>query len=98
MPATCVFCAIIRGDEKAVIILETERLIEERDQPFGLQDDHGLLVAADDGAEHACSWHQPRAYPGTAGSAGPPRRRFSRPARHHLRAAMNRHDGTSGRL
>jgi histidine triad (HIT) family protein len=27
MPATCVFCAIIRGDEKAVIILETERLI-----------------------------------------------------------------------
>ena len=29
MPATakCGFCAIIRGDEKAVIILETERLI-----------------------------------------------------------------------
>ena len=27
MPATCVFCAIIRGDEKAVIILETERLM-----------------------------------------------------------------------
>jgi histidine triad (HIT) family protein len=27
MPATCAFCAIIRGDEKAVIILETERLI-----------------------------------------------------------------------
>jgi histidine triad (HIT) family protein len=27
MPATCAFCAIIGGDEKAVIILETERLI-----------------------------------------------------------------------
>jgi histidine triad (HIT) family protein len=27
MPATCVFCAIIHGDEKAVIILETERLM-----------------------------------------------------------------------
>ena len=27
MPATCSFCAIIRGDEKAVIILETDRLI-----------------------------------------------------------------------
>jgi len=27
MPATCSFCAIIRGDEKSVIILETERLI-----------------------------------------------------------------------
>ena len=27
MPAPCAFCAIIRGDEKAVIILETERLI-----------------------------------------------------------------------
>jgi histidine triad (HIT) family protein len=27
MPATCAFCAIIRGDEKAVIILETDRLI-----------------------------------------------------------------------
>ncbi len=27
MPASCAFCAIIRGDEKAVIILQTERLI-----------------------------------------------------------------------
>ncbi len=27
MPATCVFCAIIRGEQKAEIILETERLI-----------------------------------------------------------------------
>ena len=27
MPATCAFCAIIRGEEKAVVILETERLI-----------------------------------------------------------------------
>jgi len=27
MPATCAFCAIIRGEEKAVIILQTERLI-----------------------------------------------------------------------
>jgi histidine triad (HIT) family protein len=27
MPATCAFCAIIRGEEKAVIILETEQLI-----------------------------------------------------------------------
>jgi len=27
MPVTCTFCAIIRGEEKAVIILETERLI-----------------------------------------------------------------------
>jgi len=27
MPATCAFCAIISGEEKAVIILETERLI-----------------------------------------------------------------------
>ena len=27
MPATCVFCAIIRGEQQAVTILETERLI-----------------------------------------------------------------------
>ena len=27
MPATCAFCAIIRGEEKAVIILQSERLI-----------------------------------------------------------------------
>ena len=27
MPASCAFCAIIRGEEKAVIILQTERLI-----------------------------------------------------------------------
>ena len=27
MPATCVFCAIIRGETPTVIILETERLI-----------------------------------------------------------------------
>jgi histidine triad (HIT) family protein len=27
MPATCVFCAIISGEQKAVIIAETERLI-----------------------------------------------------------------------
>jgi len=27
MPATCAFCAIIRGEQQAVIILETERLI-----------------------------------------------------------------------
>ncbi len=27
MPASCAFCAIIRGEEKAVIILETDRLI-----------------------------------------------------------------------
>ncbi len=27
MPATCVFCAIISGEQKAEIILETERLI-----------------------------------------------------------------------
>jgi histidine triad (HIT) family protein len=27
MPATCAFCAIISGEEKAVTVLETERLI-----------------------------------------------------------------------
>jgi histidine triad (HIT) family protein len=27
MPASCAFCAIIRGEEKAVIILQTDRLI-----------------------------------------------------------------------
>jgi histidine triad (HIT) family protein len=27
MPASCAFCAIIRGDQKAVIILQTDRLI-----------------------------------------------------------------------
>ena len=27
MPATCVFCAIIRGEQQAVTVLETERLI-----------------------------------------------------------------------
>jgi histidine triad (HIT) family protein len=27
MPETCTFCAIIRGEKKAVIVLETERLI-----------------------------------------------------------------------
>ena len=27
MPATCAFCAIIRGEQRAVTVLETERLI-----------------------------------------------------------------------
>jgi histidine triad (HIT) family protein len=27
MPASCAFCAIIRGEEKAVVVLQTERLI-----------------------------------------------------------------------
>ena len=43
MPATCAFCAIIRGEEKAVTILETERLIaflDHRPLFYG----HTLLV------------------------------------------------------
>jgi histidine triad (HIT) family protein len=43
MPATCAFCAIIRGEEKAAIILETERLIaflDHRPLFYG----HTLLV------------------------------------------------------
>ena len=43
MPATCAFCAIIRGEQKAVIILETERLIAFLDhRPLFLG--HTLLV------------------------------------------------------
>jgi histidine triad (HIT) family protein len=43
MPATCAFCAIVRGEEKAVTVLETERLIaflDHRPLFFG----HTLLV------------------------------------------------------
>ena len=43
MPAPCTFCAIIRGEEKAVTILETDRLIaflDHRPLFFG----HTLLV------------------------------------------------------
>jgi histidine triad (HIT) family protein len=43
MPATCAFCAIIRGEEKAVIILETERLIAFLDHR-PLFPGHTLLV------------------------------------------------------
>jgi len=43
MPATCAFCAIIRGEEKAVIILETERLLAFLDQR-PLFPGHTLLV------------------------------------------------------
>jgi histidine triad (HIT) family protein len=43
MPATCAFCAIIRGEEKAVTILETDRLIAFLDhRPLFLG--HTLLV------------------------------------------------------
>ena len=43
MPATCAFCAIIRGEEKAAIILETDRLIAFLDhRPLFLG--HTLLV------------------------------------------------------
>jgi len=43
MAATCAFCAIIRGEEKAEIILETERLIAVLDhRPLFLG--HTLLV------------------------------------------------------
>ena len=43
MPATCAFCAVISGEQKAVIILETERLIaflDHRPLFYG----HTLLV------------------------------------------------------
>jgi histidine triad (HIT) family protein len=43
MSATCAFCAIIRGEQQAVIILETERLIAFLDhRPLFLG--HTLLV------------------------------------------------------
>jgi histidine triad (HIT) family protein len=43
MPATCAFCAIIRGEEKAAIVLETDRLIAFLDhRPLFLG--HTLLV------------------------------------------------------
>jgi histidine triad (HIT) family protein len=43
MPATCAFCAIVRGEEKAVTVLETERLIAFLDhRPLFLG--HTLLV------------------------------------------------------
>jgi histidine triad (HIT) family protein len=43
MPATCAFCAIIRGEEKAVTILETDQLIAFLDhRPLFLG--HTLLV------------------------------------------------------
>jgi histidine triad (HIT) family protein len=43
MPATCAFCAIIKGEEKAVTVLETERLIAFLDyRPLFLG--HTLLV------------------------------------------------------
>jgi hypothetical protein len=39
---------------------EQRPVVKEGDQPFGLQDDHGILLAGDDGAEDAlcCGWHQ----------------------------------------
>src|SRR5437879_4058401 len=37
---------------------EQRPVVEERDQPFCLKDDHGFLVAADDGAEDTRCWHQ----------------------------------------
>ena len=43
MPATCVFCAIVRGEQQAVTVLETERLIaflDHRPLFYG----HTLLV------------------------------------------------------
>ena len=43
MPATCVFCAIIRGEQQAVIVLETERLIAFLDHR-PLFHGHTLLV------------------------------------------------------
>ena len=43
MPATCVFCAIIRGEQPAVTILETERLIAFLDHR-PLFHGHTLLV------------------------------------------------------
>jgi histidine triad (HIT) family protein len=43
MPATCAFCAIIRGEEEAVTILETDRLVAFLDhRPLFLG--HTLLV------------------------------------------------------
>jgi histidine triad (HIT) family protein len=43
MPAPCAFCAILRGEEKAAIILETDRLIAFLDhRPLFLG--HTLLV------------------------------------------------------
>jgi len=38
---------------------EQRPVIEERDQPFRLQDDGRRRLAADDGAEHTRCWHQP---------------------------------------
>jgi histidine triad (HIT) family protein len=43
MPATCAFCAIIKGDEKAVIVFESERLIAFLDHR-PLFHGHTLLV------------------------------------------------------
>jgi hypothetical protein len=42
---------------------EQRPVVEEGDQPAGLQDDHGVLLPGDDRAEYArrCGWHQPRA-------------------------------------
>jgi hypothetical protein len=37
---------------------EQRPVVEKGDQPFGLQDRHSLLLAADDGAEGARCWHQ----------------------------------------
>jgi histidine triad (HIT) family protein len=43
MPAACAFCAIIRGEEKAAVVLETDRLIAFLDhRPLFLG--HTLLV------------------------------------------------------
>ena len=41
------------------VTMEKRPVIQERDQLFGLQDGHRLLLAADDGAENTGSWHQP---------------------------------------
>ena len=43
MPATCVFCAVISGEQKAVTVLETERLIAFLDHR-PLFHGHTLLV------------------------------------------------------
>jgi hypothetical protein len=49
---------VLLGHEQGVSV-EQRAVVEERDQPFRLEDGHRLLLAPDDGAEGTRRWHQP---------------------------------------
>jgi hypothetical protein len=54
------------GHEQGVAA-EQRPVVKEGDQPSGLQDDHGFLLAGDDGAEDTRCWHQREPTPSRRG-------------------------------